>query len=678
MSLSRSRRRTVSDRILVPARPATVLSAVTAAALLVMAALVGAVSAAPTDESATVPSRVTMVDATGDRIDALVLTENLDPDRVLVQEAGEELTAATSTVRADGLATEVVFVVDADNRNVASGVLAQFLTTLDDEVASLPDSVRVAAVSAGAESDLVARLTTDRARPGDRLRAVAADQGSAMRDGIIMAADAFSDRPGVVRTVVVLAGGADTSSVGTVGEAEAALLQAGAQLVSVSVGITDEGLAQLASRTGGASLTAPLGGQSADADADGETAVDPTLDRKVLAAAVSTATTLAGDRLVVSYPSPTEGGRRPNVQLGIDDEVVAFSYPAGVLTVSPLQLVATDVGPSQDGGLLGSPIVLYLSIGLAFAAISAGLWALGSMYGGGESSLDKVLARYSDRDDTLDDDEVQEMLVQTALVQRAVAMTESFAERRGFLTRIEEMLERANLPVRAGEAMFFLSMGVLGAMGAGVVFTGSVFVAVILGIVTAGGGYAGLLMAARRRLKSFESQLPDTLQLLAGTLRAGYSLPQGLDAVSHEIDDPMGHELRRAMTEAQLGRELEDALANVADRLDSADFAWAVMAIGIQREVGGNLSEVLLTVSETMIQRERLQREVNALTAEGRVSAFILAMMPPGLGVVMYVMNPSYVGVLFSRTIGLALIGAAVVSGLIGLVWMKKVITVDA
>ncbi len=648
------------------------VAAAMVAVLAMLAGLVGAVSATPTEaQDDTVASRATAVDATGSEVDIQVLTTALDPERVTVTEAGEELSATSSTARAERLATEVIVVVDADNRNVASGVLAQFLATLDDEIGSFPGSVQVAAVSAGAEADLVARLTSDRDRPGDRLRSVAADQGSALYDGVTVAAGSFSERTSAVRTVVVLAGGADVGSTGTVAEAEAALLQAGAQLVSVSIGSTDEGVARLADRTSGATLTIAETNQPAEGD-------EASIDTAAVSTAVAEALTLASDRLVVSYPTAAEIGARPSVVVGIDDDTVSLSYPVGSLTTNALQLAPNEAGPAKEAGVLGSPIVLYLSVALAFAAISAGLWALGSMYAGGESSLDKVLARYSDRDDTLDDDEVQEMLVQTALVQRAVAMTESFAERRGFLTRVEEMLERANLPVRAGEAMFFLSLGVIGAMAAGVMVVGSFFVAVILGVITAGLGYAGLLMAAKRRLKAFESQLPDTLSLLAGTLRAGYSLPQGIDAVSHEIADPMGHELRRAMTEAQLGRELEDALSNVADRLDSADFAWAVMAIGIQREVGGNLSEVLLTVAETMIQRDRLQREVNALTAEGRVSAFILSMMPPGLGVVMYVMNPAYVGVLFSRTIGLVLIGLATVSGLIGLAWMKKVITIDA
>jgi tight adherence protein B len=171
--------------------------------------------------------------------------------------------------------------------------------------------------------------------------------------------------------------------------------------------------------------------------------------------------------------------------------------------------------------------------------------------------------------------------------------------------------------------------------------------------------------------------VPDTLQLLSGTLRAGYSLPQGMEVVSREIADPMGVELRRAMTEARLGRELEECLGNVAERMGSPDFAWAVMAIGIQREVGGNLNELLTSVADTMIARDRLRREVSALTAEGRMSAGILSFLPPGLGLVMWIMNPGYISVLFTELIGNIFLGLGTVSALVGLAWMKKVITID-
>jgi tight adherence protein B len=180
-----------------------------------------------------------------------------------------------------------------------------------------------------------------------------------------------------------------------------------------------------------------------------------------------------------------------------------------------------------------------------------------------------------------------------------------------------------------------------------------------------------------QRKRKFMSQLPDTLQLLAGSMRAGYSLMQGVDTVAQEVDDPMGRELRRVLAEARLGRVLEDSLEDMANRLGSADFEWAVMAIRIQREVGGNLAELLSTVAETMIARERLRREVRALTAEGRISALILGLLPVGLGVIMYGINPEYVKVLFNDGLGQVLLIGAAVLAIIGFYWMKKTIDIE-
>ena len=139
----------------------------------------------------------------------------------------------------------------------------------------------------------------------------------------------------------------------------------------------------------------------------------------------------------------------------------------------------------------------------------------------------------------------------------------------------------------------------------------------------------------------------------------------------------MGRELRRVVTETRLGRSLEESLEAVAERMDSADFEWAVMAIRIQREVGGNLAELLSTVAETMTQRERLRREVSTLTAEGKMSAIIIGLLPPGLAVVMWVMNPAYISELFQPGLGYMLLGVAVLMMGIGFAWMKKTITIE-
>ena len=244
------------------------------------------------------------------------------------------------------------------------------------------------------------------------------------------------------------------------------------------------------------------------------------------------------------------------------------------------------------------------------------------------------------------------------------------------IDRVEAKLEGADLPLRPAEALTFYLTGAAAAiLGAAVLTRSMMTVLVVLIVAMVLPGFSVDFMAKRRK-KKFTAMLPDMLTLLAGTLRAGYSIGQGIEAVSNEIDDPMGKELRRAVTEARLGRPLDEALEGIAQRLDSEDFGWAVMAIRIQREVGGNLAELLMTVADTMVQRERLRRDVAALTAEGRMSAIILGLLPPGLAVVMYVMNPEYISKLFSG-MGLYLLVGAVVMMIIGFVWMKKTITIE-
>ena len=133
-----------------------------------------------------------------------------------------------------------------------------------------------------------------------------------------------------------------------------------------------------------------------------------------------------------------------------------------------------------------------------------------------------------------------------------------------------------------------------------------------------------LTVRADRRRARFSDQLGDTLQLLAGSLRAGYGLLQAIDAVAQEAEEPTRQEFRRLVIETRLGRDLTDALHSMADRVGGEDFEWVVQAIEIHREVGGDLAEVLDTVAGTIRERNQLHRQVKALSAEGRLSAYVL------------------------------------------------------
>jgi tight adherence protein B len=226
---------------------------------------------------------------------------------------------------------------------------------------------------------------------------------------------------------------------------------------------------------------------------------------------------------------------------------------------------------------------------LALVAAAGFAYALTSLFV--KDDLSDVLQPYADPyGGGGGDDEESSALGSSAIMKRAVELTEQVAENQGFLTRAEGALERANLPLRAGEALFLYVIVVVVLTMIGLFLTRNMIGGILFGVAGALVPPAVVNMLAKRRRKAFMTQLPDTLSLLSGTLRAGYSLMQGVEAVSQEVDDPMGIELRRVVTEARLGRPLEESLEASADRMDSPDFAWAVMAIRIQREVGGNLA----------------------------------------------------------------------------------------
>lgn len=263
------------------------------------------------------------------------------------------------------------------------------------------------------------------------------------------------------------------------------------------------------------------------------------------------------------------------------------------------------------------------------------------------------------------------------LLRRAVELTANLADRRGMLGSVERSLRAADIPMRPAEVIFgYVLLAFCGPLVALLVAPTPFLVGLSLVLFVVAPPQA-LRMAVKLRRKKFVKQLPDALTTLAGSLRAGRSLGQALEALAREMPKPMGRELRKIVAETRLGRPLNDALDDAVARIGSPDFRWAVLAIQIQAEVGGNLAELLGQVAETMRARSRLRGEVKALTAEGRASAMMLVVMPPGLGVVMFVINPGYMRPLITQTGGHVMLAISAVMMAIGFAWMKKVVTID-
>ncbi|MCW2801486.1 MAG: Type secretion system domain protein [Aeromicrobium sp.] len=181
---------------------------------------------------------------------------------------------------------------------------------------------------------------------------------------------------------------------------------------------------------------------------------------------------------------------------------------------------------------------------------------------------------------------------------------------------------------------------------------------------------------AGRRRKEFSEQLDETLQLLAAALRAGHGLTRSFDSVSREVGAPMSEELARVVNENRIGRDLVDAVSDTAERMQSSDFRWVAEAVGIQRETGGNLNEVLDRVGDTIRERNELKREVQTLSAEGRMSAIILAVLPFLTVALLTFINPTFMNPLFTTRAGAIAIVVSAVMFVVGGLWMKIVVNV--
>ena len=252
-------------------------------------------------------------------------------------------------------------------------------------------------------------------------------------------------------------------------------------------------------------------------------------------------------------------------------------------------------------------------------------------------------------------------------------------ERLGTVVRLDSrpLLDAAAMPVRPAE---WLVIRVAAALAAGLVLGLLLpwFLGVPVGLI-AGFLIPDALVQGRveRRKRRFAEELPDTLQMIVSSLRSGFTLQHGIENAVRDTDGPVSAELRRAVSETRLGAELEDALAGVGLRTGNHDMKWLVMAIRLQREVGGNLSEVLQTTADTMREREELRRSVRALSAEGRLSATILLAMPLVIGAWMFFFRTAYIRPLYTEPLGLIMLGTAVVLLIAGGLWLRRVVRVE-
>jgi tight adherence protein B len=237
-------------------------------------------------------------------------------------------------------------------------------------------------------------------------------------------------------------------------------------------------------------------------------------------------------------------------------------------------------------------------------------------------------------------------------------------------------LEAAGITLRLQDFVLLVIAGSLVGAALGVVLSDSLL-GLAAGLVVPILSKVVVSVLTTRRRRAFADQLDDSLQLMASSLRAGHSLLQALNSVATEAEEPTSVEFSRIINETRVGRELAQALDETARRVTSDDFVWVTQAIAINREVGGNLAEVLDGVGHTIRERNQIRRQVKALSAEGRLSALVLMALPLGVLGFLSLTNPSYIGRFTESAAGYAMIAAGVLLLVIGGLWLRKVVRLD-
>jgi tight adherence protein B len=593
----------------------------------------------------------------------------LDDNAFRVLEDGQEIDGLEVDPLSEFEETPVVVALVFDISGSVRPVFEQIQAAAISFVRDVTDQgVEVALIPFSSVIEVAVEPTSDAATLEAGIMALSPGGETPLYDAVVTSTevleDALTGRDGIAQ-IVVFSDGGDTNSENTLGDVIAAAQAIDAPITSVAWETDDldpDALASMADATGGTVVASEDAGEIEG------------LFQTVAADITS--------QYVIRYSSdilePTELPVTVIVATPDGGEVRVDSTAINARTAAAQ--APTPPAPSDLSGprvaFLGTTAGLWLGLLAAFLAALALLWIIlvSTRRTVGARSLERGLhafgrgAKRSEEDLTLPTSKITE---------RAIDLVGRVPKPKGFDERLQAQLDRAAWLIRSNEFLVMcIAAGLLGALllgGATQNLLGAAPGALFGGVVPV------LVMKIRisKRQAAFVDQLPGTLQLLSGSLRAGYGLLQALDSVVKEADEPTSQEFARVLTEVRLGMPLDESLESMAQRLDSEDFHWVVLAIGIQREVGGNLAELLSTVAKTMRNRAALRRQIRVLSAEGRISAWVVAVMPFFVGFALFLLNPEYLLELFTRIEGLVMIGMGVILLILGGLWLRKIVDIE-
>lgn len=581
----------------------------------------------------------------------------LGPGAFAVSEGGVNRTVEVTPV--DDIPA-VVLLVDTSG-TMTGDPLAAVKRAAIRFVEGLPPGATVAVVGFSTTPTVLATPTTDLGEAARAIDALEAGGRTALYDALKVSADLLEQTTNRQRFVVLLSDGeADNNSTSSTEDTTARLVASQARLYAMAL------MTEVTDFSGLADLTAAVGGRLLTLDQlwELDDAYDAIASRIANQYHISFGATSTGPVQVIV--SVTSDGRlaAASTVTELSDTSSPGPVPSepsigGVVMPPPREYVAAP-------GVLDSDIMLFAGVGGVFIAIALSGWAFLTLSARSRAMRNAIRTARA---------ETARRGVINNLADRATATADSFLNQRQKRRAVNDALDRAGIDLRPGE---FIAVSVLLALSGLGLFWVLIhpIAGIAAGVVMGFGARAVVSFKGRRRQARFASQLDNTLTVMASALRAGHGVQRALAAVAEESESPTQEEFARVVAETRIGRDLVEALEAVGERLGNEDFTWVVRGISINRELGGNLSEVLENVADTIRERNELRGQVKALSAEGRLSALILFFLPFGIAGFVRTTNPTYLGELTSSTAGWVAVTLSIVLMGVGGLWIKKIIKV--
>jgi len=595
--------------------------------------------------------------------------ESVDVDGVQLTVDGTPVDSTTESLGEIEDFTQVAMLVLDTSESMAGEKIVAAKQAAQDFLAAVPDDVEVGLITFADEAQVQVPPTTERDELSTTIDGLQTQRQTVLYDAVVLAANQL--RGADLGTAIVLSDGADRGSQATLEQATQAADDSGAAFDVVSFGDSAEQVDEL----------------NQIADASGGT-VTEAANAAQLSAAFDESAELISNSYSTTGTIPAEfsaQGATLSVSVPVGDAVITDD---AFFQLDEIQgsVDTVDAGPipvAESTGLAKASqnLIWVALIGIFFALLILVYFAVTTATdreAAGQSGVRRRLSIYTLGGGAPVKEQETTVLGDTQVARSAVEFAGKVVAKRDMETALGTKLDAAAVPLKPAEWLL-IHIGITIASGLLflLIFGGRILpttVGLVIGFLLPG---IYLSVKESRRTKAFGAALPDTLQLIAGSLSAGYSMPQAIDTVVREGNPPISTEFNRALVESRLGVPIEDALEGIADRMRSQDFAWVVMAIRIQREVGGNLAELLTTVAATLRERERLRRQVLVLSAEGRLSAWILGGLPIVFASYLVLVRPAYLEPLVTTLLGWVMVGFGVILLIVGGLWLRKVVQVE-